>query len=142
MNKRRKILSQVILELFILLIFVVAGNSQITNYSEKELSDYIQQLIGGEREVSVTSGRADLVHLDHAYEIEWANKWKESIGQSLWYALQLNKKPGIILLLRSNKDYKYFIQLNSALQFAGLENSIVVRIFPNDFQTLIDERKE
>ena len=126
--------------LLVVIIFLVSNIScaQISNYSENEVSDYIQTLIGGEREVSVTSGRADLVHLNHAYEIEWANKWKESIGQCLWYGLQLNKKPGIILLLRTNKDYKYFIQLNSALEYAGLSNSIEVKIFPNDFQSLID----
>lgn len=132
-------LKYIILQISILLLLSIPAKSQITNYSENEISDYIQSLIGGEREVSLTSGRADLVHLDHAYEVEWANKWKESIGQSLWYALQLNKKPGIILLMRSKKDYKYLIQLNSALQYAKLSNTIEVRIFPNDFQHLIDK---
>ena len=116
------------------LLVTYNSNCQISTYSEKEISDYIQSLIGGQREVSVKSGRIDLVHNNVAFEIEWANNWKESIGQSLWYALQANIETGIILVLKSNKDYKYFLQLNSALQYAKLEEKIKVYLFPNDFE--------
>ena len=114
-------------------------SAQIGNYSENEVSDYIQSLIGGEREVSVTSGRVDLVHAEHAYEVEWASKWKESIGQSLWYAQQLNKKPGIILLMKSKEDYKYFLQLSSSLSYAGLDDKIRIVVFPDDFKEFIPD---
>ena len=49
---------------FISLLYSSTISAQISNYSEKEISDYIQSLIGGEREVSVRSGRIDLVHND------------------------------------------------------------------------------
>lgn len=114
---------------------------QVSNYSEKEISDYIQSLIGGEREVSVKSGRIDLVHNSVAFEIDWANKWKESIGQALWYAQQSNKKPGIILILKKESDYKYFIQLNSSLDYAKLNEEFVVYLFPNDFEKFMDKEK-
>ncbi len=143
MNKFKR--TKIVLLSIISTAFFLIPNSigcQITNYSENEVSDYIQTLIGGEREVSMTSGRADLVHIDHAYEVEWANKWKESIGQCLWYALQLNKKPGIILLMRSKSDYKYFVQLNSTLEYSNLADKIRVLIFPNDFQDIIDKANE
>jgi len=77
----------------------------------------------------------------YAFEIERAAKWKDSIGQSLWYALNTNKKPGIILLIKSKSEFKYAQQLNLALQYAGLDSYIVVYIYPNDFQNLIDERR-
>jgi len=79
---------------------------------------------------------------EYAFEIERAAKWKDAIGQSLWYGLQTNKKPGIIFLLKSDSEYKYAQQLNSALQYAGLDSSIVVYLYPYDFQNLIDERRE
>lgn len=120
--------------LFIISLFTVSGFSQRSNFSEKEVSDYIQSLIGGEREVSVVSGRIDLLHNGTAYEIEWASNWKESIGQCLWYAQQKNCKAGIILVHKKEGDYKYLIQLNSALAYAGLSNQITVFWFPEDFK--------
>jgi len=81
----------------------------------------------------VPSGRADLLVDGIIYEVEWANNWKHSIGQSLWYSLQTNQRPGIILILRSSADYKYVIQLNSVLEENDLDN-ILVRVYPNDFE--------
>lgn len=130
---------------YLLLIFIFLNSTsivgQISNYSENQIADYIQSLIGGEREVTVKSGRIDLVHNKVAFEIEWANKWKESIGQSLWYAQQSNNEPGIILLLRDEKDYKYFIQLNSTLQYSKLDNKIKVYLFPDDFKEFMEKDK-
>jgi len=84
----------------------------------------------------------DLLTKEYAIEIERAAKWKDSIGQSLWYGLQTNKKSGIILLLKSESEFKYAQKLNSALQYAGLDSSIVVvYIYPNDFQSIIDEER-
>ena len=127
--------------IFFILLSTSSIDAQTSNYSEKEISDYIQSLIGGEREVSVQSGRIDLVHNDVAFEIDWANKWKESIGQALWYAQQSNKKPGIILILKKDSDYKYFIQLNSSLTYAKLNEEFVVYLFPNDFEKFMDKDK-
>ena len=132
------------IEILCFLLATLTGstvNSQISNYSEKEISDYIQSLIGGEREVTVKSGRIDLVHNDVAFEIDWANKWKESIGQALWYAQQSNKKPGIILILKKDSDYKYFIQLNSSLTYANLNEEFKVYLFPNDFEKFMYKDK-
>ncbi len=122
---------------FCFLLLTIAGFAQTGNYNEKEVSDYIQSLIGGEREVSVPSGRIDLLHDGTAYEIEWASKWKESIGQCLWYAQQKNCKAGIILINKKEGDYKYLIQLNSALAYAGLDGIITVYWFPEDFRQFI-----
>jgi len=58
-------------------------------------SDYVREIVkylGGEREVSVTSGRVDILNDTHAIEVEFANKWKNSIGQSLWYSQQTGLK--------------------------------------------------
>jgi len=58
----------------------------------------------GQTEVKVVGGRADIVNEEYAIEVEWADHWKNSIGQALWYALQTNKKPGIVVLMRSLND--------------------------------------
>lgn len=54
------------------------------------------------------NARCDFVTETEALEVDWAPKWAESIGQSLFYGLMLNKKPGIILLVKNKaKEMKY-----------------------------------
>ncbi|TXF90842.1 hypothetical protein FUA23_05225 [Neolewinella aurantiaca] len=104
--------------------------------SAQREADYIDALalhLGAQKEVAVTSGRVDLETATHAIEVERAPKWKNSIGQALWYGLQRNKQPGIILLVESPAQRKYAIQLGSALDYAGLGNSITVWLWPDDF---------
>ena len=99
-------------------------------------ADYVRALareLGGKTEVTVPSGRVDILTDDYAIEVDWADKWKESIGQALWYGLQSNRQSGIILILRDAADYKYFVQLNSALAHGGLEGKIRTWVYPNDF---------
>jgi len=94
--------------LCIVLSLPIMGQQKL---SEHDYSVYIQSLIGGQREYSVPNGRVDLVTDKYAIEIEKASNWKESIGQSLWYALNTNKEPAIILIVESNEDYKHVIRL-------------------------------
>ncbi len=92
--------------------------------SKKNEAYFIEKLteqLGGKSEVQVEGGRMDILTDEHAIEVEWASNWKESIGQSLWYAMQENKKPRIIMLLKKEVERKYFMMLNSALRHAKLE---------------------
>ena len=66
-------------------------------------------------------------------EVEFASKWKNSIGQALWYGLQTNREPGIVLILRDRNDYRYLQMLQSALDFAGIGQQIKVWAYPDDF---------
>jgi len=101
-------------------------------------ADYIELInkeMGGHTEVSVTSGRVDILTADYAIEVEFANKWKQAIGQSLWYGLQTNKTPGIVLVKKATDQNKYVLQLGSALQYGGLAGKIKVWVWPDDFNT-------
>ena len=112
--------------------------AQRNKLNEHEYSEYIQSLIGGQREFTVYNGRVDLVTETYAFEIERAYNWKEAIGQCLWYAIQTKLKPGIILIRESPEEFKYFQMLNSTLEYSGLSESIEVLLFPDDFKVLID----
>jgi len=78
-----------ITSIVIALLVPFIGSSQ----TEAEYVDYIQGLIGGQREVSVASGRLDLMNKEFDFEFERAAKWKDSTGQLSWYILETNKKP-------------------------------------------------
>ncbi len=41
---------------------------------------------------------------DYAIEVDFSNKWAEAIGQSLMYAAELERLPGIILVCRQGMD--------------------------------------
>lgn len=130
--------SLVIISFIIFAGFNVQSQSKI---SEKNYSLYIQSLIGGQREVSIPNGRVDIVTNEYAIEIEKATNWKESIGQALWYAINTNKKPAIILILESDSDYKHLVQLQTTIDYGNLSESITVFAFPNDFEELINQQK-
>lgn len=100
---------------------------------ERDYQELIHAAMGGEMEVSVPGGRVDILTDTFAIEIEFAHKWKNAIGQSLWYGLQTNVTPGIVLIKRERSDNKYVIQLGSALAYAGLSERIRVWVYPDDF---------
>lgn len=46
----------------------------------------------------------DCVTDDYAIEVDFSNKWAEAIGQSLMYAAELQRLPGIILVCHRDTD--------------------------------------
>ena len=52
--------------------------------------------------------RVDCLTKDYAVEFDFASKWAESIGQSLYYAKMTNKKPAIVLIMEANSDEIYY----------------------------------
>lgn len=72
---------------------------------------------GGKLEVSLPDRtRCDCITNSHAVEVEFARKWAEAIGQSLYYSLQTGKSAGIVLIIASNKEYKYYLRLNTTIK--------------------------
>lgn len=69
------------------------------NAQEAQWSDALVRVLGGEREVSVDGGRADVVTEHFAIEVDFLRKWHEGVGQSLHYASATGKRPAIALIL-------------------------------------------
>ena len=51
--------------------------------------------------------RVDCLTKDYAIEFDFAKKWAESIGQSLYYSKMTGKPPAVVLILTSAADYHY-----------------------------------
>jgi hypothetical protein len=98
----------------------------------------IAQNLGGKTEVFLDGGRADVVTETYAIEVEFAKKWKESVGQALFYAQRTNKKAGIVLVMQSLADSKYGIMLQSTLDYMGLQEKVKVWFYPEDFGETFD----
>ena len=102
-------------------LFVIAFWALPANGKRLHKEAYYQQkwcsAHGGQMEVRLPDKtRCDCLTETHAVEVEFANKWAESIGQALYYAIQTGKKPGIVLILEKEKDYKYWIRLNTVIR--------------------------
>jgi hypothetical protein len=93
---------------------------------EKWYQDRWCQEYGGKSEVVLADGtRCDCIAtidgVDYAIEVGSGRKWTEAIGQALHYASLTKKTPGIALILEDEKEYKYFLQLNTTLQYHQLD---------------------
>ncbi len=54
--------------------------------------------------------RVDCLTDDYAIEVDWAKKWAEGIGQSLYYGLMTTRKPAVALIVGA-KDKKFIKRL-------------------------------
>ena len=61
--------------------------------------------------------RVDCITEEYAIEFDFANKWAEAIGQSLYYAIKTDKKPAIVLIMENpEKEEKYLKRLNAVAE--------------------------
>lgn len=116
----------------LILSFLFLSTPSFSQNYEADFVKIIVDKIGGKTEVPVQSGRVDILTDEYAIEVEHANKWKQSIGQAMWYGFQTEKKPGIILIIKNKSQLKYAIQLESALRNYGLIDKITVWRYPMD----------
>jgi hypothetical protein len=71
----------------------------------------------GRVEVVLPDGtRCDCVTATHAIEFDFGSNWAEAVGQSSYYSIQTGKKAGIVLILETRKDRKYWIRLNTTIE--------------------------
>ena len=66
--------------------------------------------------------RCDVVTDTHAIEVEFAQKWTEELGQSLWYFFQTNKKAGIVLIIEDKKDERFLLKLWSLIEHRTIKD--------------------
>lgn len=86
--------------------------------TETYWQDIIQQEIGGEKEYRLDDGtRVDLLFINKACEIDWATKWAEGIGQSIYYGLKTDRPPLVILLAKKDGWEKY----RDRVEYCGVE---------------------
>ena len=60
--------------------------------------------------------RVDLLFPKEACEIDWADKWAEGVGQSIYYGLKTRKAPLVILLAKKDGWEKY----RDRVQYCGV----------------------
>lgn len=103
-------------------------------HPERWYQERVSAALKGKMEVHVPDGRVDVVTETHAIEVEFSSKWKNSLGQALWYALQTGKQAGIVLILEDEqRDSPDAIRLGSVIETSKLP--IKLWLWPRDFQS-------
>lgn len=92
----------------IFLILIVLPVQAAHQYKEKEYQEVWCKKAGGITEYVLDDGaRVDCLTDEYAIEFDFAPKWAEAVGQSLYYALKTGKKPGIVLILEKKADRRF-----------------------------------
>jgi len=60
--------------------------------------------------------RPDCVTKKQVIETDWAKKWYECLGQALHYSAVSGKKPACYLIVKSEKDLKYFKRMKKVIK--------------------------
>jgi len=97
------------MKILLLLTLLLSGNVQAEN--ERYYQDKLCENIGISEVVLEDRTRVDCLTFGMAIEVEFANKWKDSIGQALHYSLMTRRQPGIALIMLTDKDCKYLMRL-------------------------------
>lgn len=71
------------------------------------------------------NARVDCFSEQYAIEIEFAKKWAEGSGQSLYYAQMTRKKPSIGLILADGKEEIYLKSLTHVTDKHGIKIFII-----------------
>lgn len=97
----------------------VTGNA--TWESELQACERLAEKYQAAREVRLSDGcRVDLLSDTEAIEVDWAKKWAESIGQSLYYSIATDRPAGVILLTRSERDDRYVRRCRAVCDRVGI----------------------
>jgi hypothetical protein len=93
------------------ILYYILPQSENIKKNERYYQINMCKSLNGEIEVVLEDKtRVDCLTKDYAIEVDWANKWAESIGQSLYYSYMTKKKPAIALIV-GKKDNKYLKRL-------------------------------
>lgn len=82
--------------------------------------------------------RVDCLTKTHAVEFDFANKWHESIGQALHYAVMTGKKPMVVLILDEPKTQMVYYK---RVKKIGNKYGFDVEYVTNDILNLDEQGK-
>ncbi|MDO8454588.1 MAG: hypothetical protein Q7S59_08475 [Sulfurimonas sp.] len=96
-----------------------------TNHNEKYYQTKMCNALGGDMEVVLEDkARIDCLTLEYAIEVDFAKKWAEGIGQTLYYAQMSGKKPAVGLICGAD-DKKFISRLETVAKKHNIKVIII-----------------
>ena len=94
------------------LLFIGCSHTQ-KKYNERHYQTLLCDKLDGKMEyVLKDKTRVDCLTDEYAIEVDFAKKWAESIGQSLYYAKVTDKKPAVGFIMNSKKEQRFYKRIN------------------------------
>jgi len=114
----------------VLLLFYLDSYAKHLN-KEKVYQEHFCKKLGGVTEYRLKDRtRVDCLIDEYAIEVDFAPKWAESIGQSLYYASKTSRKPAVLLIMEDHKrDLKYLQRLENVSQKHHIDIWIINKEF-------------
>ena len=116
--------------LLILMLLIENNATAARLHQEKEYQNvWCTKNHGIQEYMLYDKSRVDCLTQNYAIEFDFASKWGESIGQSLYYAAVTKRSPGVVLIMEDpQRDQKYLNRLNTVAQKHGIK---VWTIYPS-----------
>ena len=117
-------------KLFLLIILFCLSFSAYAIEKEEFYSKKFCEELSGQSQFKLKDlSRVDCLTETHAFEVDWADGMKvyEAIGQSLYYASQTDKKPGILLLIRKDNSEKHIRKIKEVIRYFDLDIELILK---------------
>lgn len=98
----------------------------LNDAKESDWSKSLSEKIGGKTEVTVKNGRVDVVTDKYAIEVDYLHKWKEGIGQALYYGSQTGLIPVLALISKDTFDQELLNRIESLCTSKGVKVILLV----------------
>lgn len=103
------------------LVLTVWIMSKAAEAREQTENWYVKEICSGIIEYRLLDKtRVDCLTETRAWEYDFADKWYEAIGQSLWYAANTGRKAGVMLILEKESQIKYVFRAIKLVEHYGL----------------------
>jgi len=97
-------MKQIAVLCFLVLAVFINGCSEAKKHNEKYYQTQLCNELNGVMEQSLLDRtRVDCMTDEYVIEVDFAKKWAEAVGQSLYYAEMTGKKPAVGFIVRDNK---------------------------------------
>ena len=117
-------------KLYLLIILFFLSFSSYAIEKEEFYSNIFCEELSGQSQFKLKDlSRVDCLTETHAFEVDWADGMKvyEAIGQSLYYASQTAKKPGILLLIRKDNSEKHIRKIKEVIRYFDLDIELIIK---------------
>ena len=114
--------------LFIISLLFISCSYTGKNYHEKHYQTLLCDKLDGKMEyVLKDRTRVDCLTDEYAIEVDFAKKWAEGVGQSLYYAQMTDKKPAVGFIMNTQKDKRYLKRIDTLAKKYGIRIFVIER---------------
>lgn len=114
--------------------------AEARDFSERHYALALATATAGRTEVRMSDGsRCDVLTSTHAIEVEFANKWAESVGQALLYSALTGKPAAVALIIERATDRRFKARLQRVIAAHALP-IVVIELRPANSGRVVVER--